>query len=104
MMMPMGKGFCLQAKEIVNRVYNYFAKLHVEWCYAGRGTLKEDIGRYRFVSSVCSLALLLKVLRPTCDICVGIAKRMITSIQQEASCGSTVVVALCFHRQQIGAK
>ena len=85
-----GKILCSQAKEIVNTVYNYFAQL--ERCCAGRGALKEDIGSHRFVSSVRSLALLLKTLRFMCYICVGIAQQAITSVRQETSCGSAVFI------------
>ena len=92
MTIPKGKRLCSQVKETVNRVHNYFAQL--KRCCAGRGALKEDIGRHRLVSFVCSLALLLKALRPTCYVCVGIAERTITSVQQEASCGSTVFSSL----------
>ena len=88
MTMSRGNRPCLQVKEIVDRVYNYSAQL--EQLCAGRGTLKQNIRSHRFGSSVCSLALLLKPLRPTCYVCVGIAKQTITSVRQEASCGSAV--------------
>ena len=40
------------------------------------------------MSSVCSIVLFLKLLRPTHYVCAGIAKRTITRVQQEASCSS----------------
>ena len=38
-MMPKGKKLCSQAKEIVNKVYNYFTEMEKD--YAGRGALKR---------------------------------------------------------------
>ena len=88
MTMPRESRLCLQAEVIVNRVYNYFPQL--QRLGAGSCALKEDIGRHKFMRSIHSSALLLKAFQPTYYVCIRIAERMITSIWQQDSGGSTV--------------
>ena len=78
--MPQGKRICLQSKEIVNQVFNYFSKM--EKRCTGRGAPKKPLEvTGSWVLWRCSLV--------ECYLCVGISKRPVKMIRRETSYGSS---------------